>query len=96
MSNDLISLGAKVSFSDKANFSGIFKNEPLKISKVVHQTFLDVNEDGTEAAAATVVTIETTSLILNPQQFICDRPFMFLIHDTTSKAILFIGKFVSP
>lgn len=96
MSNDLIALGAKSAFTDKSDLSGLSLNESLKISKVVHQTVLDVNEYGTEAAAATVITIEATSLVLNPHKFVCDRPFMFFIHDTISKVILFIGKFTSP
>lgn len=95
MSDDLIKLGAPSAFSDSADFSGMSASSQLKISKVVHQTFLDVTEGGTEAAAATAVII-TRMTILNPIEFVCDRPFMFMIHDTISKAILFMGKFYSP
>lgn len=95
MSDDLKKLGAESVFSDSADLSGISSNTRLKISKVVHQTFLDVTEGGTEAAAATAVII-TRMTIWDPIEFVCDRPFMFMIHDTISKAILFLGKFHSP
>ena len=66
----------------------------------MHQTFISVDENGTEAAAATAVQIGLTS-VLEPEyeeiiEFKCDRPFMFIIHETVKNGILFIGKFVKP
>ncbi len=63
------------------------------ISNVKHKTFVDVNEEGTEAAAATSVEIGVTSA---PQAIIVDRPFVFVIRERFSGTILFIGKAVDP
>ena len=95
LKNDLIALGVTSPFNEKADFSEMSAT-PLKISNIVHQTFIDVNEEGTEATGATIISFDILSLILDPQEFKCDRPFMFFIHDTISKAILFIGKYNSP
>ncbi|MEM9337180.1 MAG: serpin family protein [Bacteroidota bacterium] len=66
---------------------------PLKISQVIHQSFLEVNEEGSEAAAATVVGIEVTSL---PASTIVNQPFVFLIRERNSGTILFSGKLLDP
>lgn len=82
----------------KADFSGIV-NDPngLYISKVVHQAVVEVNEEGTEAAAATgVVMMTRMAIMLEPANFICDRPFLFLIHEKKQNAILFFGKYTQP
>ncbi|WP_414752800.1 serpin family protein [Anabaena sp. CCY 9910] len=96
LNDALKSLGMAEAFSDKANFSGIGDN--LTISQVRHKTVIDVNEEGTEASAATSVGMVATSL-REPQQpfkMIVDRPFFYAIRDNQSKNILFMGAVVEP
>ncbi len=72
----------------------LFEEElPLSISKVIHQSFLEVNEEGSEAAAATVIGIELTSL---PASTYVNQPFIFLIRERNSGTILFSGKLLDP
>lgn len=76
----------------------ICESEPLRISKVRHKTFIDVNEAGTEAAAVTSVEMDVTSTA-NPPPMISmriDRPFIFAIEEKSSGAILFLGKIENP
>lgn len=92
-------MGAPSAFSEKdADFSGINSNNELFISKVIHQAVLEVNEQGTEAAAATavVVTMKRSMMIEQTFDFVCNRPFLFIIHDTTNDCILFMGKYSHP
>lgn len=96
MKDDLISLGASAPFSDFANFTEISQNEGLKVSSVIHQTFIDVNENGTEAAAATGVVVNVRSVRPNAIDFVVNRPFMFIIHEKIFNTVLFIGKYVQP
>jgi len=68
----------------------------LKISKVIHKTFINVNESGTEAAAATAVQMDATTSLdptskPKPFNMIMDRPFLYMIRDNNSGNILFIG-----
>ena len=86
----LISLGMGVCFTDKADLSGIRDN--LRISSVLHKAVIEVNEKGTEAAASTVVEIKETA-IAEPPEFIADRPFIFIIEDSETGSILFMGKY---
>jgi serpin B len=96
MNEDLISLGAKTAFSSEADFSGISPHD-LYISDVVHQAMLEVNEEGTVAAAATEVILDLKSLVVEEViDFICDRPFMIIIHDNVDKCVLFVGKYLNP
>src|SRR5690606_1471993 len=78
-----------------ANFSGMSAShgEELYLSSVLQKTFVEVNEEGTEAAAATSVGVSVTSL---PPTMRIDRPFLFAIRENFSGAILFIGKIVDP
>lgn len=69
---------------------------PLEISRVVHQTFLDVSEEGTEAAAATAVGIIRLSAPPQPARITIDRPFLFMIREKHTGAILFLGQLVDP
>jgi serpin B len=71
----------------QADFSGI-TTEPIWVDDVLHKATIDVNEQGTVAAAATVVIIKTSI----PECFRADRPFVFLIVDDTTGSILFMGK----
>jgi serine protease inhibitor len=69
---------------------------PLAISRVIHQTYLDVNEDGAEAAAATAVGVWLTSMPSRPARITIDRPFLFMIREKHSGAILFLGQLIDP
>ncbi|MBI3791324.1 MAG: hypothetical protein HY275_10665 [Gemmatimonadetes bacterium] len=84
----IANLGMGLAFSDFADFSRI-STVPLKITSVRQRTWIDVNEEGTEAAAATSVGIGVTSA---PVAFVVDRPFVFAIRERFSGAILFLGK----
>lgn len=90
-------LGMKSAFENRANFSGI-SSEPLFISTVRQQTFVEVNEEGTEAAAATAVPIDSAYEPNPPKPFqmIVDRPFLFLIEDKETRTILFMGIIFNP
>jgi len=82
-----------------ADFSGMTKEEELFISAVIHQANITVDEDGTEAAAATAVVMETTAAPADPPQpidFVVDRPFVFAIRDNATSAILFLGHIGDP
>jgi len=93
-SDKLKELGMKSAFSG-ADFSGISK-VPLVISKVIHKAYVDVNEEGTEAAAATAVVMMRSMAVHKSLEFIADRPFIFLIWDRASQTILFSGLVNDP
>ncbi|XP_056099242.1 leukocyte elastase inhibitor-like isoform X1 [Rhinichthys klamathensis goyatoka] len=96
MKSLLISMGMEDVFDmQKVNLSGMSSNNDLVVSKVIHKAFVEVNEEGTEAAAATGVVIMTRCLIL-PQVFNADHPFLFFIRHNPTKTILFYGRFCSP
>lgn len=93
LNKPLTSLGMKKAFRPRAaEFSGI-SSTPLYIDLVKHKTFVEVNEEGTEAAGVTGVTVSVTSVEIpeNPFEMILDRPFLFVIEDTPTKEILFAG-----
>lgn len=80
---------------DRADFSGINPARDLFIAFVKHKAFIEVNEEGSEAAAVTVVGIEVTSVgpeSRPPVEFVADRPFVFLIKERTTGTVMFIGK----
>ena len=82
---------------DVADFSGMNGKRDLFISAVIHKAYVDVNEEGTEAAAATGVVIGVTSVMPDrPAVFRADHPFLFLIRDNISGGILFIGRMMEP
>lgn len=89
LNNSLTALGMGEAFTASADFSGI--RESLCISRVLHKAVIDVNEEGSEAAAATVVEMKETALA-EPLTFIADRPFVFVIADDETGTILFMGK----
>ena len=94
----LEALGMKQAFSRQADFSGISTEENLYISAVIHKAYVDVNEEGTEAAAATGVVMKAM-LARRPVPtpvFRADHPFFFLIRDTRSGSILFLGRVIDP
>ncbi len=97
LNNALSALGMEEAFSNKANFSEMGTN--LKISEVKHKTFVEVNEEGTEAAATTSVGIALASAIFptqEPFRMIVDRPFFCAIRDNQTQSILFMGSIVEP
>lgn len=83
-------LGMRDAFTPSADFSGMSK-EPLMISEIKQKTFIEVNEEGSEAAAVTSVAVMRTSLAPEPPEFRVDRPFVFLIRERTSGTVLFMG-----
>ena len=90
----LSALGMPVAFTDKADFSGITGQPNLIISDVVHKAFVAVDEEGTEAAAATGVIMVGAAMPAN--SLTVDRPFVFLIRDIQTGAIIFIGRVLNP
>lgn len=91
----LTDMGMGVAFSGAADLSGINGQGGLLIQDVIHQSFVKVNEAGTEAAAATAVLVGETSVPL-PAAISLDKPFLFFIRDIQTKAILFVGRVVDP
>jgi len=81
---------------NNADFSGMTGGKDLYISDVVHQAFIDVNEDGTEAAAATMVSMAPTSMPGEAITLRLDRPFIYLIYNTQTNAVVFMGHVVAP
>jgi len=82
---------------NRADLSGMDGSRDLYISAVLHKAFVAVDEAGTEAAAATVVIVEASSMpVSSPLEFKVDRPFLFLIRDNTSGAVLFLGRVLNP
>jgi serpin B len=79
----------------KADFSGMNGRRDLRITAVIHKAYVDVNEEGTEAAAATAVVVGVESVRITPV-FRADRPFFFLIRDRRSGSLLFLGRLVNP
>jgi serpin B len=93
----LTALGMPAAFDpDRADFSGLTIAEKLFISAVVHQANIDVDEKGTEAAAATAVGMDTTALPADPVVVRVDRPFLFLLRDVPTGAIVFMGRVTDP
>jgi serpin B len=91
-------LGLGVAFSGGADFTRINPAGGLFITRVIHQTFIDVQEEGTEAAAATIVEIGYTSGNggSGPIYFRVNKPFLYLIKENSTGAIIFIGKVGKP
>ena len=88
----LMAMGMKRPFNSY-DFKGIVRAGGLRISDVIHKAFIQVDEKGTEAAAATVVVLTYGS---SPTAFIADHPFLFLIKDKRTGSILFIGRLMNP
>lgn len=92
----LKALGMRDAFGGKADFSGINGDRDLFIADVLHKAFVDVNEEGTEAAAATAVVMRTKSISMPPPVVRADHPFLFLIRDNATGALLFMGRVANP
>ncbi|WP_372367595.1 serpin family protein [Candidatus Uabimicrobium sp. HlEnr_7] len=96
LNKPLEKMGMKQAFSSsKANFSGIAK-KPLVISEIIHKAFIEFDEKGTEAAAATAVAYSTLSYVDRSEDYLirfnANRPFVFLIFDKQTKSTLFLGR----
>ncbi|MBW3000877.1 serpin family protein [Candidatus Woesearchaeota archaeon] len=95
MAETLSEMGMPLAFTPfEADFSGMTGSRGLFISQVIHQAFVDVNEEGTEAAAATVVIMELSAGPMN--NFRADHPFIFIIQERETGNILFMGRVVDP
>jgi serpin B len=98
LSAALRALGMPQAFASGADFSGMTGKRDFAISAVIHKAFVDVNEEGTEAAAATAVTMRALAMRAGPAPpvFRADHPFIFLIRDNSSRSILFMGRITDP
>jgi serpin B len=95
----LNALGMKQAFQEgAADFSGMTGKRDLWISAAVHKAFVDVNEEGTEAAAATAIGMRSMAMAYEPPPIVfrVDHPFVFFIRDNRSGAILFMGRVSDP
>jgi len=90
-------MGMKTAFGKKADFSKMTGDQSLFISKIVHKAYIEIDEDGTEAAAATAVVMDRKSAMNElPTAFRADHPFIFIIKENTTNTILFVGHYVQP
>ena len=97
LAETLRSLGMKTAFtSAEADFSAINGKKDLFLSAVVHKAYVQVNEQGTEAAAATGAAMKLTAIPEPVPEFRADHPFLFLIRDRKTETILFMGRFTRP
>jgi len=97
MKDDLFSMGMPIAFSGSADFSGMTGKKDLTIDQVIHQAFVEVNEEGTEAAAATAITMKLTAMAPSSiKTFRADHPFIFLIQQNSTGNILFLGRLNNP
>jgi serpin B len=80
----------------QADFSGMTNEQDLFIADVIHKAFVAVDEEGTEAAAATAVIMEGATAMMTENTLYIDRPFIYMIRDTTTGQILFIGRVLNP
>jgi serine protease inhibitor len=98
LNDALYACGMTDAFGGNADFSGMTGKKDLSISAVIHKAFVEVNEEGTEAAAATAVVMRAMATREPPRPvvFRADRPFLFLIRDNLSGSILFMGRIANP
>ncbi|MBK6647634.1 MAG: serpin family protein [Anaerolineales bacterium] len=97
LSDTLAAMGMPFAFDEnRADFSGMTDQQALYIGNVIHKAFVAVDEEGTEAAAATAVIMEGTSAMMPENELHIDRPFIYFIRDLESGQILFIGRVVNP
>ena len=98
LTKTLAAMGMAKAFTPMADFSRMSSGDRLMISVVVHKAFVDVNEEGTEAAAATGVGIKLAAAPIRqePKVFNADHPFLVLIRDTATVTVLFLGRVANP
>uniref|UniRef100_A0A8C3TN87 Serpin B6 n=1 Tax=Catharus ustulatus TaxID=91951 RepID=A0A8C3TN87_CATUS len=93
----LSSMGMPEAFeSGKADFSGISSGRELVLSEVIHKSLVEVDEEGTEAAAATAMHRFGFSSVMGTAEFTADHPFLFFIRHNKTRSILFCGRFCCP
>ncbi|CAM5110872.1 unnamed protein product [Natator depressus] len=96
LKSTLSSMGMRDAFSqNRADFRGMTEKNDLVLSNVFHKCFVEINEEGTEAAAASAASMPARSLI-SAIQFAADHPFLFFIRHNKTNTILFFGRFCSP
>jgi serpin B len=99
LGSTLSAMGMPQAFTSRADFSGMTGHRDFAISEVIHKAYIDVNEEGTEAAAATAVTMRAMAMPARqapPPVFRADHPFIFMIRDNRSASILFMGRMADP
>jgi serpin B len=96
LSDILAEMGMPSAFSSAADFSGMDGIRDLEISEVLHEAFVSVDEEGTEAAAATTVFAQVVSGMGPAIEVNVDRPFIFWIRDLPTGTVLFIGRVLNP
>jgi serpin B len=96
LTDTLKKMGMKEAFTNAADFSGMDGEKDLMISQVIHQAFVEVNEEGTEAAAATAVVVELKATMQDIKEFKADHPFIFVIQQKSTGNILFMGRVSDP
>jgi serpin B len=96
LNETLKAMGMQDAFECTADFSGLDGSKLLFIKAVLHKAFVEVNEEGTEAAAATAVVVKARSMGPPPAVFRADHPFVFLIRENLTGNILFLGRLVNP
>lgn len=88
-------LGIEQAFTDYADFSGMTEKNDLKVDKIIHKAKIEINEEGSEAAAATAVTMIRKTAVINPLIFNADHPFIYMVRDEVTGSILFLGRLMS-
>ncbi len=101
LANNLKALGMPIAFSDKSDLSGMDGTRHLILSDAIHKAYIDLNEEGTEAAAATAIEVYSESSGIGGNEppipvFRADHPFIFFIQDRDTGAILFMGRMMNP
>ena len=99
LNGPLQEMGIHQAFTNHADFSNMTEQNNFMISDVIHKAFIEIDEEGTEAAAATAVVMVLTSTNVEmpkPEEFIANHPFLFYIIDNETKAILFMGRIMEP
>ena len=92
----LTDMGMGIAFTDAADFTNIAETPPLLINDVTHQAFIETNEEGTEAAAATIVDIGVTSMPPPPLEFNADHSFLYIIREIETNSVIFMGRVADP
>jgi serpin B len=99
LNEKLKDMGVKLAFSDSADFTKMNEAKDLFIGSAIHKAYIDVYEEGTEATAATGITIMPTSIdieVETPKEFKANHPFMFIVQDKRNWNILFMGRVERP
>jgi len=97
LGDQLKALGIEQAFDAQlADFSGMTGEKDLYISDVIHKAYIDVNEEGTEAAAATAIGLSTTSMPSQSYEITLDHPFIYVIYERTTNTVVFMGRVVTP